>query len=126
MNKQEKLQKLLSQLHFIIVRVTQDLEIPSSEQGKVVRKKMAVFTYGVADALANLEMVDSKELYFQYLQNNGLSNHQAHVMVERTCFLHLKKDFGQPCMRAGKEAVKEFVTKSDQYSFNIRELLFNS
>lgn len=124
MSKQDNLESLLGQMHFIIMQATRSLEIPPSEQAEKVRMKMAVFTYGVASALVSRGTENAEQLYYQYLYKSGLSEHQANAMVERTCNLHQKKEFGPACMQAGEEAVRELDKAKQDYKFDIRDLLF--
>lgn len=124
MSKQDNLDSLVEQLHFIMMHVTRNLGIPSAEKAEEVRMKMAVFTYGVATGLVTKTSENAKQLYFQYLHKSGLSEQRAHVMVERTSNLHMKKDFGPPCIQAGKDAVTELDKGDSHYQFDIKGLLF--
>lgn len=114
-----ELEKICSQTHDILQAATQDLPIPEEEKVRDVRKMMSVFTYSVIKELSVVHDVHEDDIYLRYLMGGGLSAAQARIIVDRTRDEFSQREFGQDCLKIGKDIAHKWLNGDK----NIRDAL---
>ena len=114
-----ELEKICSQTHDILQAATKDLPIPEEEKVRDVRKMISVFTYSVIKELSAEYDVHEDDIYLRYLMGGGLSAAQARIIVDRTRDEFMQREFGQGCLKIGKDIANKWLNGDK----NIRDAL---
>ncbi|NNC67011.1 MAG: hypothetical protein HKN83_03125 [Gammaproteobacteria bacterium] len=120
------LEELCSKTHDILQVATQNLPIPAKEKARDVRKIISVFTYSLIKELSRDVDVHEDDIYLRYLMGGGLSAEQGRNIVNRTRDEFTKREFGEKCLQAGKQAVSKWLAGDRNIQSVLRDVLHNS
>ena len=116
----EEIQSICNTVHTIMQCATKELLIPAEKEARVVRKKISVFTYGL---IAGLSMSDKDKVFKQYLVMGGLNTEQAEIIVNRTRDEFAKREFGEKCLRTGKDVAVKWLSGDKNIQSLVEEML---
>ncbi|MBT8112938.1 MAG: hypothetical protein KJO81_12665 [Gammaproteobacteria bacterium] len=119
------LEELCSKTHDILQVATQNLPIPAKEKARDVRKIISVFTYSLIKELSRDVDVHEDDIYLRYLMGGGLSAEQGRNIVNRTRDEFTKREFGEKCLQAGKQAVSKWLAGDRNIQSVLRDMLHN-
>lgn len=119
------LEELCSKTHVIFQVATQNLPIPAKEKARDVRKIISVFTYSLIKELSRDVDVHEDDIYLRYLMGGGLSAEQGRNIVNRTRDEFTKREFGEKCLQAGKQAVSKWLAGDRNIQSVLRDMLHN-